>query len=85
MLPTDHFYVICKQGLDSAKRGQYGEGFTPDDLRANLAEEARGFDINWGPASKTPFDMIDPGIDLMNQYIEKAVACYTNWLASQVK
>ena len=80
MNETDHFYNICSQGLESAKLGQYGPEFTPKDLRNNLEEQALSFDINWGEASKTPFTMISPGVEIMNQYIDQAVSYFQGWL-----
>jgi len=80
------FYNICKQTLESAKRGQYNadngfpNGFTSQDLRHNLSDQAKAIDINWGPDSGTPFTMLSPGIDAMNGMIDKAAMCYQNWL-----
>lgn len=79
-MPTDKFYTICAQGLRSATLGQYGPGFTADALRSNLAAQAKSFDTNWGPASNSPFTMVDPGVDVMNSYIDTACAKYQAWI-----
>lgn len=77
------FWLSCKQTLDAAKLGQYGPDFTAQNLRDNLNDFSKSIGINWGPASNSPFSMVDPGQVIMDQYINEAVACYEKYLASQ--
>ena len=74
-----NFYAVCAQALRSAQLGQFGPAFTPDQLRANLTEQARAFDRNW---SDWPYGMVSPGVDSMNAAIDLAVQKYSYWLAS---
>ena len=78
------FYTICSQSLESAKLGQYDDN-SPAALRKNLEEQAKSFDINWGPASNTPFTMISPGVDAMNALIDQAVGYLEGYQASKVE
>ena len=79
MNPTDRFYFVCAQGLRSAQLGQYADN-SPLALRANLEQEAKAFDTNWGPKSGTIFTMISPGVDVMNTYIDQACNKLQKWI-----
>ena len=73
------FYATCSQGLRAAQLGQYGDGFTADQLRANLQEQATAFGVNW---KNEPFTMISPTVDEMNALIDQACNLYQAWIES---